>query len=81
MQLRPPDSSVRRTYESITGRPKSVLLLAVPASFLSRLTIDSRIEAFIPADHPSMLAREEVKHVFGLGDRIAIAIVDETAAI
>lgn len=71
-----------RFFWWVTARPKTwalvgLLLIVVPGAFLTRLTKDTRSEAFIPPDHPSLLYREQVEEMFGLADPMVIAVVND----
>lgn len=46
----------------------------IAASFLPTLTRDTSADAFIPADNPARVYREQVKDIFGLADPIVIAV-------
>jgi predicted RND superfamily exporter protein len=47
------------------------------ASFLPGLTRDTSSDAFIPADNPARVYREQVKEIFGLADPIIIGVFQE----
>ena len=72
--------STSRFFKIITARPIvalliSLTLIAASASGLSRLVKDTSVKAFIPPDHPALLADEHAAEVFGLSNSIAIAVV------
>ncbi|MFT5562470.1 MAG: putative RND superfamily exporter protein [Sulfitobacter sp.] len=46
----------------------------VAASFLPGLTRDTSSDAFIPADNPARVYREQVKDIFGLADPIIVGV-------
>ncbi len=58
----------------------SLLVVTSVASFLPSLTKDSSIDAFIPADHPSLIYRDQVKEIFGLADPMVVAVVNDGPA-
>ena len=72
-----------RFYWALTGRPKTVialglLIVAVLGSFLPHLRHDFRAEAYLPDDHPAVIARQEAAETFGLGgDPVAILVVND----
>ena len=66
-------------FYHVTSRPRTMLVVAlvvvaVAASGLTRLVKDTSVKAFIPADHPALLADEKAEAVFGLSDSIAVAV-------
>jgi len=68
-----------RFFHRVTARPVLALILSVvffvtAAAGLPRLVKDTSVKAFIPQDHPALLADERAAEVFGLSDTIAIAI-------
>ena len=76
-------SLAHRCFRRITGRPLLVLALGltglvVAASGLGNLSKETSVDAFIPSDHPSVLARDRATEVFGLRDPIAVALTTET---
>ncbi len=76
-------SFAHRCFHRITGRPFLVLLLGlvgliVAASGLGELTKETSVDAFIPSDHPSVLARDRATQVFGLRDPIAVSLATDT---
>jgi len=71
-----------KLFSAITAYPRLVAILgllgiAAAASFLPRLEKDTRADAFIPADHPALVYRDQVKEVFGLQDPMVIAVVND----
>lgn len=69
-----------RFFHSVTARPRLVLivsiaLIAVAATGLGRLVKDTSVKAFIPPDHPALVADERAAEIFGLSDSIAIAVL------
>ncbi len=70
-----------RFFEAVTAYPKTILLIVAVititmASFLPRLTKDTSADAFMPAEHPAVVFRDEVKEIFGLKDPLVVAIVN-----
>jgi uncharacterized protein len=69
-----------RFFLRVTARPAlaivtGVLVIALCAAGLSRLVKDTSLEAFIPADHPSLLANDRAKAVFGVSKPMAVAVM------
>jgi len=69
-----------RFFHKVTARPglallAAVALIAVAATGLGKLVKDTSVKAFIPPNHPALLADERAEEIFGLSDSIAIAIV------
>lgn len=69
-----------RYFTWIIARPKHVILL----SFMLMLTMglglvsvhkESSVDAFVPQDHPSAIARDRASEIFGLEDPIVIGLV------
>ena len=68
-------------FEWVTRWPKTILLISVLliifcASFIPTLQKDTRSDAFMPPDHPSLVYRDKVKEIFGLNDPMVIAVVN-----
>ena len=68
-----------RFFHKVTARPglallSSVALIAATATGLGNLVKDTSVKAFIPPDHPALLADERAEEIFGLSDSIAIAV-------
>ncbi len=66
-------------FDKALKRPWLVIVISLLAivgagSQLSKMTIDTSIEAFIPKNHPSLINREHVRDVFGLTDPIVVAL-------
>ena len=62
--------------------PKSIIVAGVVAiigftSFIPMLEKDTRTDAFIPLDDPSLIFRENVTEIFGLQDPMVIALINE----
>jgi len=73
-------SRTERLFTTVTARPRLVVILAliaiaICAAGLSRLVKDTSVKAFIPDGHPSLVADNKARDIFGLSDTIAIAVV------
>jgi hypothetical protein len=71
-----------RFFYKLTEWPKLVLALSLVAViaasfFLTTLTLNTTMEAFIDPDHPSITLRKKVRDIFGLSSPVVIAIVNE----
>lgn len=73
---------VERYLWAITARP--TLVLAAVALFtlllaagLPRLYKDTRADAFVPRDHPARVMNREFRTLFGLGDPMVVAVVND----
>ncbi len=76
------EASTRRIFAAITRYPRALLVasiavLLVLAAGLSQLVKDTSVKAFIPPDHPSLVADAVVEEVFGISDALAVAVVFE----
>ena len=74
------ERDLKRFFGYVTSRPLaalclSIALIAATGFGLSRLAKDTSVEAFIPPGHPSVLADDKVREIFGLSDTMAIAVV------
>lgn len=74
--------SAYRFFRAITDMPKTfialgLMVIVATAAFIPTLTIDSRAEAFLPADDPAIVYRDQVKEVFGLKDPMVIAVINK----
>jgi len=72
----------RSLFEWIVNHPKRIILAGLLvifalASFLPQLVKDTRSDAFLAADNPALVYRQEVKNIFGLSDPMVIAVVAE----
>jgi len=77
-----PSTLPRLIFEWIVTHPKriilsGVLLITLLASYLPQLVKDTRSDAFLAADNPALLYRNQVKETFGLSDPMVIAVVAE----
>lgn len=75
-------SKAYRFFDKSLKRPWLVLIVSLlvivgVGSQLSKMKIDTTIEAFIPKGHHSLINRELVKETFGLSDPIVVAIVND----
>ena len=75
-------SHAYRFFTVVTSMPKTIMALAFliiifTGAFIPTLTIDSRSEAFLPADEPALLYRDQVEETFGLKDPMVIAVVNK----
>ncbi|GAA0347606.1 hypothetical protein GCM10009092_09980 [Bowmanella denitrificans] len=66
--------------------PKRCLLLGllfilICAAGLHKLVKNTSVDAFIPADHPSILSRDKVRQVFGLQDPLVVSISSADGSI
>ncbi|MEM9385763.1 MAG: outer membrane lipoprotein-sorting protein [Pseudomonadota bacterium] len=69
----------RSLFETLTSRPRWVLLLSAgwlvwSGVGLTHLHKDVSLEAFVPPDHPSLLADREIDATFAVGDPMALAV-------
>lgn len=67
-------------FRSLVNAPRltvclGLLLILGTATGLTRLYKDTSVDAFIPADHPSLLANDRTAEVFGLTEPIAVAVM------
>lgn len=53
----------------------SLLLVVALAAGLPQLVKDTSVKAFIPPDHPSLVADETARAVFGISDSLAVAVI------
>ncbi len=72
----------REIFTLIVAKPWLALIVGI--SFivvcglgLKQIVKNTSTDAFIPADHPSILARDRANQLFGLKDPIVIALVNE----
>jgi hypothetical protein len=74
------DETTRELFQLITRFPRAclvaslVLILALAAG-LSQLVKDTSVKAFIPPEHPSLVADAMAEEVFGISDSLAVALV------
>jgi predicted RND superfamily exporter protein len=72
----------RKFFNKVTSKYKlilalSALLFITAVSFIPTLTKDTRYDAFLPADDPVILYRNQLKETFGLKNPMVIAVVNE----
>jgi hypothetical protein len=70
---------MRRLFEAVTGQPRWTLaavavVVAVSALPILGVRTDNRPDAFIPADHPALIAKQRVESEFGLKDPMMLAL-------
>lgn len=70
---------LQQVFTALTARPRLVvlfgfILIALTASGLTRLVKDTSVDAFVPEQHPSLLANEQTTELFGLSEPIAVAV-------
>ncbi len=69
-----------RFFRRVVARPAvtlaaGLLIIALCVAGLTRLVKDTSVEAFIPADHPSVLANDRAEELFGISKPMAIAVM------
>ncbi len=82
-------SNERKTigfFYRITARPQlalsvSLLAIALASAGLAKLVKDTSVKAFIPPDHPALIADQKAADVFGLSDTIAIALTTTKSTV
>jgi predicted RND superfamily exporter protein len=67
-------------FRMLTDAPRTMVVLGLitilaMAAGLTRLVKDTSVDAFVPADHSSLLANERVEALFGLTEPIAVAVL------
>ena len=72
-------AQAERIFRRVTARPRWVLIVSLAGilamSFgLTRLSKDTSLRAFVPPDHPSIIADQTIKDVFEIGDPMAVAV-------
>ncbi len=77
-----PDDRPARFFYRVTAYPRTVLIVCIvillaPIVFLPRLTRDTSAEAFISKDDPALTNRESVTEIFGLGDPLVVAVIND----
>lgn len=73
-------------FRRATARPRLTLTLCLVAiggggAGLTTLVKDTSLKAFIPPDHPAVVADERARSTFGLADTIAVAITPESGTV
>lgn len=66
-------------FARVTARPRlalslSIIAIVIALSGLTKLTKDTSVKAFIPPNHPALIADQKAADIFGLSDTIAIAV-------
>jgi len=79
------DARLRAFFETLLRHPRLLLVLALvlallAAAGLTRLVKDTSVDAFIPQDHPSLLAKDRAAERFGLDEPIAVAVLRPSGA-
>ncbi len=69
-----------RFFRRVVARPAvtlaaGLLIIALCVAGLTRLVKDTSVEAFIPDDHPSVLANDRAEELFGISKPMAIAVM------
>lgn len=69
-----------RFFRRVVARPAltltlGLLVIGFCAAGLMRLVKDTSVEAFIPDDHPSVLANDRAEELFGISKPIVIAVM------
>ena len=70
-------SGVNRPWMSVII---GIVLMVVFATGFTKLSKDTRADAFLSHDNPVLVYKDKVKQIFGLSDPIVIAIQDHSAA-
>jgi len=70
-------SGVNRPWMSLII---GVILMVTFATGFTKLSKDTRADAFLSQDNPVLVYKDKVKEIFGLSDPIVIAIQDHSAA-
>ena len=70
----------RTFFTWIVDHPKRILIFGIAfmmllGSFLPQLKKDTRSDAFLAADNPALVYKEQVKETFGLSDPLVVAVV------
>lgn len=73
-------------FRRVTAHPRvalgiSVVAIAIASTGLAKLAKDTSVKAFIPPDHPVLIADQKAADVFGLSDTIAIALTTTGATV
>ena len=75
----------RKFFSVMNNYPKAILLfgfllIVLLGSQLPKMVKDTRVDAFMPPDHPALLYRDKVKETFGLKDPMVIAVTNDGRA-
>lgn len=76
------NSKAWRFFWAVTAHPGLVVLLGALvivgfAWFIPTLEKDTRADAFIPSDHPALVFNNRTEDIFGLGDPMVLAIIND----
>gem|GEM_PF-5404346 len=79
-----PDPPARRFFWALTARPVTVivafcLVTLGAACVVPRLSKDSRVELFIPPDHPVMKLSKRIEREFGIHRSLVVLLVSDGA--
>ncbi len=71
---------MHRYFDLVTSHPRLVLALAAVAGLVLGLYVftlqrETSPDAFIPADHPALLLKQEVQERFGLKEPIVVGVI------
>jgi len=71
-----------RLFYRVTARPLLAILcgafvIGYCALGLTHLVKDTSVEAFIPDDHPSLIANNRAHDIFGISDPVVVAVMTE----
>ncbi len=74
------NKNTEKFFWRITSRPvafvtMAIIVIGAAASGLSNLVKDTSVKAFIPPGHPSLVADDKAREIFGLGDSVAVALM------
>ena len=77
---------IQKYFQMVVTRPWTViavsaLVLFASAAFLPTMVMDTRSDAFIDVDEPSLVYREKVEELFGLADPIVIAVTPDYRSV
>lgn len=69
-----------RFFHHVTARPLlailcGALVIGYCAVGLTHLVKDTSVEAFIPDDHPSLIANNQAQEIFGISDPVVVAVM------
>jgi predicted RND superfamily exporter protein len=78
--------ALQRLFTRITAYPKVAVLvgcsfIAAAGSGLVNLVKDISIDAFVPDDHPSLIANEQTTELFGISEPIAVAVFTDGESV
>ncbi|MFK7915706.1 MAG: outer membrane lipoprotein-sorting protein [Pseudomonadales bacterium] len=75
-----------RFFDAITRHPKKILTAGIvcivaTCAGLGQLVKDTSVNAFIPQDHPSIIASDRARDLFGLSDPVVVALQSSSESI